>query len=179
MENKMTKMTKNEQRLFNSRNPNEYIDNSLRVKLRPSEKAKVTRMWLAKTKYTIEDIQHARNVHPYWKKKKMEGSYERNEYRKSFHDYTKYGTVEWDEKTIKEFIQMNKKDKSGRYVNKDHEMARHFNSTIPGIQHYRRKYNMAIKILDKEKEKPTTKRIYDLIVQSEQILRRALKSKKR
>ncbi len=171
----MDKMNKNELKLFSSRNPNDYIENSLKVKLRPSEKAKITKLWLSKTRFTIEDIQHARNVHPYWKKKKMEGSYERNEQRKLHHDYTKYGVVEWNEDTIKEFIDMNRKDKSGRYINRDHEMAKHFNSTIPGIQHYRRKYNMAIKIIEKDGEKPSVKRIYNLIVQSEQILRKMLK----
>jgi hypothetical protein len=64
-------------------------------------------------------------------------------------------------------------------MNRDHEMAKHFNSTIPGIQHYRRKYNMAIKIIEKDGEKPSVKRIYNLIVQSEQILRKMLKRPKK
>ena len=173
------KMKKTEEKLYNSKSPAEYIDNSLKVKLSPSEKARITRLWLEKTGFTIEEIQHARNIHPYWKKKKMEGSYERNEYRKLQHDYSTKGTVEWNEKSITEFIKMNGKDKSGKYTYKDHELARHFNSTIPGIQHYRRKYNMAIKILDNEKTKPTVKRIYNLITQSEQILRRQVSRKKR
>ncbi len=173
------KLKKTEEKLFKSKNPQEYIDNSLKVKLSPSEKARITRLWLEKTGYTIEEIQHARNIHPYWKKKKMEGSYERNEYRKAQHDYSRAVPVEWDEKRIKEFIKMNGKDKSGKYLHKDHELAKHFKSSIPGIQHYRRKYNMAIKILEKEKIKPTLVRIYNLITKSEQILRRQLTRKGR
>jgi len=173
------KLKKTEERLFNSKNPAEYIDNSLRVKLSPSEKARITRLWLEKTGFTIEEIQHARNIHPYWKKKKMEGSYERNEYRKLQHDYTGKGSVEWDEDRVTEFINMNSKEKSGKYTHKDHELARHFNSTIPGIQHYRRKFNMAVKILAKEQSKPTVKRIYGLIIKSEQILRRQLTSRRK
>jgi len=175
----MQKLSKREMKLFGSKTPREYIDNSLKVSLKPAEKAKITRLWLQKTRFTIEDIQHARNIHPYWKKKKMEGSYERNESRKISHDYTRYGTVEWNEDSIKEFIYLNQKDKSGRYIRKDHELAKHFHSTIPGIQHYRRKYNMAIKLLQKEKKSITTKRISDLITQSEQILRRMLKKHKK
>lgn len=95
------------------------------------------------------------------------------------HDYSKKGSIEWDEKRIKEFIKMNSKDKSGKYLYRDHELAKHFSSSIPGIQHYRRKYNMAIKILAKGKIKPSVVRIYNLITNSEQILRRQLSKKGR
>ena len=172
-------MNKQELKLFNSKNPQEYIDNSLKVKLTPGRKAYITRLWLTKRKYTIEDIKKARNRHPYWKKKKMEGSSERNEQRRQEHDYRKHGTLEWNEDTIKEFIQMNKKDKRGNYIHKDYELAQHFNTTIPSIQHYRRKFNMAVAYLDKKKQGITAKRIFELVSNSEQKLRNLLKPKKK
>jgi hypothetical protein len=145
--------------------------------LTPGRKAYITRLWLEKKKYSIEDIKRARNRHPYWKKKKMEGSSERNELRRQEHDYRGNGSLEWDEKTVKEFINMNKKDKKGNYVHKDFELAQHFNTTIPSIQHYRRKYNMAMNILEKKKQSVTVKRVFELIQNSEQRLRNILKPK--
>ncbi len=175
---KKNEMTKDELKLFQSKNPAEYIDNSLKVKLTPGRKAFITKLWLdKKPKYTIEDIKYARNRHPFWKGKKMKGSYERNEIRRFEHDYSEGSMLEWDEKTIKQFINMNKKDKNGRYQTKDYELARHFKTTIPSIQHYRRKYNMALKILNKKSINPTANRIYELIQSSEKILRNLMKKR--
>ncbi len=168
-------MNKQESLLFNSKTPEDYIDNSLKCKLPSGRKAYITRLWLEKKKYTIDDIKKARNRHPFWKKKKMEGSTQRNELRRREHDYSGNGTIEWDESVIVEFIGMNKKDKNGNYVQKDFELARHFATSIPSIQHYRRKYNMVMAILTKEKTAPTIKRIYGYIVHSEQRLRKILK----
>jgi len=170
-------MNKQELKLFNSKTPEEYIDNSLKTNLPSGRKAHVTRLWLEKKKYTIEDIKRARNRHPYWKKKKMAGSSERNEQRRMEHDYRNYGSLEWDESTVKEFIEMNRKDKRGAYEHKDFELARHFATTIPSIQHYRRKYNMVVAILQKEKAAHSVKHVYDYLVHSEQKLRSILKGK--
>jgi hypothetical protein len=44
--------------------------------------------------------------------------------------------VEWNEDIHnKEFIDMNKKDKNGRYMSRDHEMAKHFNPQSPEFRH--------------------------------------------
>ncbi len=175
---KKDEMTKDELKLFQSKNPHEYIDNSLKVKLTPGRKAFITKLWLdKKPKYTIDDIKYARNRHPYWKDKKMRGSYERNEIRRQEHDYSRGSMLEWDEKTIKKFIDMNKKSKNGRYETKDYELAKYFKTTIPSIQHYRRKYNMAMKILDRKNIKPTVNRIFELIQSSEKILRGLLRKR--
>lgn len=170
-------MNKEEQKLFNSKTPHEYIDNSLKVKLSPGRKAHITKLWLEKKKnYSIEDIQYARNRHPYWKSRKMQGSYERNEQRRMEHDYSSNLKLDWDRDAVMEFIAMNKKDERGRYEHKDFELAKHFRTSIPSIQHYRRKYNMAMVLMEREGLKPTGKRIYDYINQSESILRRLTKS---
>lgn len=171
-------MNKQELKLYNSRTPEEYIGNSLRTSLPSGRKAFITRLWLRKKKYTIEDIKRARNRHPYWKSKKMEGSAERNEVRRRDHDYRGYGSLDWDEATIKEFMDMNKKEKSGKYQYKDFELAQHFNTTIPSIQHYRRKSNMVVAIMAKEKSGSSSKRVFQLISWSEQRLRNHLKKPK-
>jgi hypothetical protein len=171
-------MNKQELLLYNSRNPEEYIENSLRCKLPSGRKAYVTRLWLGKKRFTIDDIKKARNRHPYWKKKKMEGSTERNELRRKEHDYSGKRSIDWDEEIVMEFIGMNRKDRSGAYEHKDFELARHFATSIPSIQHYRRKYNMVAAILKKEKATPTAKKIYGYITQSEQKLRNILRGKK-
>lgn len=168
-------MNKEELKLYNSRTPEEYITNSLKSKLPQGRKAHVTKQWLMKTNYSVEDIQHARNRHPYWKTRKMSGSVERNQMRMIEHNYTTNKPVVWDEDAVKEFIQMNKKDKKGVYINKDFELARHFRSTIPSIQHYRRKYNMVIALFNKEGISPTVNNIYKYIIKSELLLRNMLK----
>ncbi|MBN1532902.1 MAG: hypothetical protein JXA20_09585 [Spirochaetes bacterium] len=172
-------MNKQEILLYNSRSPEEYIENSLKCRLPSGRKAYVTRLWLEKKRFSIEDIKRARNRHPYWKKKKMEGSTERNELRRREHDYSGQRSIDWDEKIVMEFIGLNKKDRKGVYVHKDFELARHFSTSIPSIQHYRRKYNMVMAILKKEKTPPTSKKIYGYITKSEQKLRTILKGKAR
>jgi hypothetical protein len=168
-------LSKNEFTLFNTRTPEEYIDKSLKLKIPSGRKAYITKLWMDKKGYTVEDIQHARNRHPYWKAKKMEGSAERNEERRKANDYSKNGAVNWNDKQIKKFISMNKKDKKGRYIHKDISLAKHFRVSIPSIQHYRRKYNMAIRILEYEKKRPTNNGIFNYVVKSEEILRNILR----
>jgi hypothetical protein len=168
-------MNKEEMKLFKSRNPREYINNSLSSRLPSGRKAYITRMWLEKTRFSIDDIQYARNRHPYWKSRKMSGSEERNQQRFLEHNYTRGDALVWNEKTIMKFIGMNRKDKSGRYIYKDHELAKHFRTTIPSIQHYRRKYNMAMGILTRKKIPITARKIYELIGMSEKLLRENIK----
>ena len=173
-------MNKDELRLLNSRNPEEYIENSLKCRLPSGRKASITRQWLdKKKKYTIDDIKYARNRHPYWKEKKMLGSLERNQQRQQEHNYTYKGEIEWDEKTIKKFLDLNKKDGGGKYITRDYQLAEKFSTTIPAIQHYRRKFNIVMKILDRMNQNPTEKRILEHIGISEKILRDTLRDMKK
>ncbi len=173
-------MNKEENKLFNSKTPEEYIENSLRSRLSPGKKASITRLWLNKNaKYTIDDIKYARNRHPHWKKKKMDGSLERNQQRQLTHNYSRGGDIVWNVKLIKKFISLNGKDASGKYVNRDHQLAKKFNTTIPAIQHYRRKYNLTLKILAKAGLKPSEGRLLEYISMSEKALREALKDTKK
>jgi hypothetical protein len=170
-----TNLNREEQKLFSSRNPAEYISNSLKSRLQPGRKAYITKMWLRMKGYGIVEIQHARNIHPYWKSRKMAGSVERNLKRRKNHDYSSHRRLDWTDDTIKEFIMMNGKNKDGRYIHKDYELARHFGSTIPAIQHYRRKYNMAVAIIEKRDcERPSRNRIFNYITKCEQALRKLI-----
>jgi len=170
--------TKEEKMLLKARTPKDYIDKSLKCKISPGRKAFVTRHWLDKKSYTIEDIKYARNRHPYWKGKKMEGTAERNAMRTQEHNYSSGNNLFWDEELIKTFITANKKDKKGNYINKDWELARDFECTIPAIQHMRRKYNMAVKIITSSKGTVTTKRLIDHLMLGESVLRKMCKRRK-
>jgi hypothetical protein len=91
------------------------------------------------TGYSKEDILRARNRHPYWKRKKMEGSAERTRKRLAEHDYSGGESVQWDAALVSEFLSLNRKASDGRYEHKDWQLAERFGSTIPSIQYMRRK----------------------------------------
>jgi hypothetical protein len=171
--------TEQEKNLLKAKNPKEYIDKSLKNRISPGRKAYVTRHWLEKTRFTIDDIKYARNRHPYWKAKKMEGTAERNAVRTKEHDYSKGDNIIWDDKLVHRFVEMNKKDKLGRYVTKDWELARDFKCTIPAIQHMRRKYNMTVRILSSSKTGITTKKLMEYLMLGESTLRNMAKKKRR
>lgn len=138
--NKLNSMKKWEKIIMDSRTPDEYIENSLKSKLKPSEKAKLALSWMAATGYTKTDILYARNRNPYWKKKKMEGAGERTSRRLAMHDYSRGKAVNWNQQKLEEFLELNKRTASGEYAYRDWELADHFNTTIPSIQYMRRKY---------------------------------------
>lgn len=168
-------MDRQELKLLNSKTPGEYIDNSLRSRLPAGRKAYLTKLWLEKTGRKVEDIQHARNRHPYWKKRKMKGSSARNLQRRKDHNYSEDGKLRWTRESVLEFLRMNKKDKRGRYLHRDYELAQHFNSSIPSIQHYRRKQNMVCAYLKKKKISITPSSILSHITKSEKLVREMLK----
>ncbi len=167
--------TKEEQKLLKAKSPDMYIDKSLKSNISPGRKAYVTKFWLEKTGYTANDLAYSRNRHPYWKAKKMEGTPERNAMRASIHNYGDGNNINWTDSLIKEFIQMNKKDKKGYYQHKDWQLAKHFKCTIAAIQHMRRKANMADKIMDAQKEKMTPKKLLNYLQLGEGTLRKMVR----
>ncbi len=132
-------MTKAEITILDSRNPDEYIEASLKSRLNPASKARLAKDWMGKTGFTREDILYARNRHPYWRKKKMEGSVERTRRRLEEHNYSSGESLPWSRERVEEFLSLNAKDKSERYERKDWQLAEHFGSSIPSIQYMRRK----------------------------------------
>jgi len=102
---------------------------------------------MERTGYSKEDILHARNRHPYWKRKKMEGSAERTRQRLTAHDYSGGGSIDWTPERVTTFLELNGKDRAGRYEHRDWEIAEIFGSSIPSIQYMRRKYRRAVEML--------------------------------
>jgi hypothetical protein len=160
---------KEKKKLMAAKSPEQYIDLSLKSKITRHSKARVTREWLQKRGYNIEDIIYARNRHPYWKKIKSRGSYEKTLHRIKEHDYSKGDTrIFWTEKLLSEFFDLNKKGLV------DYELAKKFKTSLPAVNHIRRKFKLAGKILDKQKKSHTKKRILDLSKKSEKGLRKML-----
>lgn len=140
-------MTKSEFAILAAKDPVAYIDASLKAHIAPSAKARLARQWMEKTGYSREDILRARNRHPYWKKKKMEGSAERTRKRLSAHDYSEGGSVDWTAERVAKFLDLNAKDRNGRYEHRDWEIAEAFGASIPSIQYMRRKFRRAAELL--------------------------------
>ncbi len=140
-------MTKYELAILAAKDPAAYIDASLKAKLAPAVKARLARRWMEKTGFTREDILYARNRHPYWKQKKMEGSIERTRRRLVEHDYSAGGSLVWNAELVSRFLELNGRDKSGRYQHHDWEIAEAFGASIPSIQYMRRKLRRAMDLL--------------------------------
>jgi hypothetical protein len=168
--------SREEQKLLAARTPGAYIDLSLKSRIPPGRKAAVTRYWLEKKGFTVDDIKRARNRNPYWKKRKMTGTAERNTARFEAHDYSEGLEMRWTDDRIVDFIQSNRKDRSGKYVYRDWELAKHFRCTIAAIQHMRRKYNMAVKILGSKPGSVTERKLLDHMRTGEDALRGQAKS---
>ncbi|MFW5808124.1 MAG: hypothetical protein ACOC2H_01730 [Spirochaetota bacterium] len=167
-----------EKQILNSKTPEEYIDRSLNSDIPRGRKTVLCRMWKEQTGYTTEDIQHARNRHPFWKNKKMAGWQERNQRRWSEHDYReeeKSSIEPFDDDRISSFYDLNRKDKNGRYVHKDWEIARELKITIPAVQHWRRKLLLVYRLLEAENKKATKKTVLQYLKRHENGLRRAYK----
>lgn len=166
------KLTKDEKKLLNSNNPDQYIDLSVKLNISRGRKAYLSRIWQENTGYNVDDIMYARNRHPYWKEKKQKNHKERTQRRLKEHNYSPGLRIEWTDELIEKFLEMNRKKKNGRYEIEDRILAKEFKTTIPGIQHMRRKMNYVQRILQYENKKITKKRVMDLIRQSEGILYR-------
>jgi hypothetical protein len=133
----------NTTRLLESKTPAEYIENSLFLE-KWSEKCSITKQWLNKTGYTIKDIQYARNRHPYWKRLKLKNHKDNILIRNEKHSYYSSGHITYWKYDIHKFLEKNKKDRKGKYLYKDWQLAKYFECSIPAIQGMRRKYNMAL-----------------------------------
>jgi hypothetical protein len=162
-------MTKTETAILESRTPEDYIDRSLKARLPPAAKAKLARRWMEATGYSKEDILRARNRHPYWKRKKMEGSAERTRKRLASHDYSGGSSVRWDRALVAEFLSLNRKGPDGRYLRKDWQLAERFNATIPSIQYMRRKLS---KVEDLLGAKAPQAKVVDYLLRAESVLSR-------
>ncbi|MCX7023465.1 MAG: hypothetical protein NT080_02460 [Spirochaetes bacterium] len=162
-------MNKVEQTILSSRTPEEYVDNSVKSRLSPVRKAALAREWMKKTGFARTDILHARNRHPYWKKKKMENSAERARKRLLQHDYSTGKPVLWNDELVGNFLDMSRTIEDGKYEHKDHELAEHFKTTIPSIQYMRRKLRLVRSILGGKVQRS---RLVGYMCRSESLLRK-------
>ncbi len=169
------KLTKEEKKLINARTPDQYIDYSIKLDIPRGRKAFLSRLWQVETGFSVEDIMYARNRHPYWKDKKQKNHKERTKKRLEQYDFSTGERIEWTDELIEKFLSLNQRKSNGRYVLEDRVLAERFATTIPGIQHMRRKYNYAVNILNFEKKNITHKRLMELMTQSEGILYRMLR----
>jgi hypothetical protein len=162
-------MTKSETAILEAKTPEDYIDRSLKARLLPAAKAKLARQWMESTGYTKEDILRARNRHPYWKRKKMEGSAERTRRRLAAHDYSGGASVQWNEALVSEFLSLNHRDAAGRYDQKDWQLAERFGATIPSIQYMRRKLSKVEGLLGPRATQP---KLVEYLLRAESVLAR-------
>ncbi len=160
-------MKKWEKIILESRTPEEYVENSLRSKLLPAEKARLAREWMEETGFSKADILYARNRNPFWKSKKMEGAQERTRRRLDEHDYSRGRMIDWTKPKLQDFLELNKKENSGAYLHKDWELAKHFGTSIPSIQYLRRKYLRVRELLGPRARK---EKILELMASSELVL---------
>jgi hypothetical protein len=170
MKESSTSYSKSEIVVMAARTPDEYVDESVRSRLPPRAKARLAKEWMRKTGYSVDDIVHARNRHPYWKQKKQENAADRARSRLARHSYSGGGEVDWTPESIGEFLDMNRKDKDGNYAYRDWQIAERFNSTIPSIQYMRRKL---IRLQTAARGEPLSKnKLVDSMKRSEVILKR-------
>jgi hypothetical protein len=162
-------MTKTETTILESKTPADYIDRSLKARLPPAAKAKLARHWMEATGYSKEDILRARNRHPYWKRKKMEGSAERTKRRLAAHDYSEGSSVRWDQALVTEFLGLNRKGSDGRYEQKDWQLAERFGATIPSIQYMRRKLSKVEALLG---NRASQTKVVEYLLRAESVLSR-------
>ena len=99
--------------LLNCISPEEYIQKSLEIQLTRGEKGIITKLWLTKTGYVIDDIMYARNRNTYWKSIKMgtpEERRARNQKRWKKHNYLNSITSKrWSKDKIQLFLKKIKK----------------------------------------------------------------------
>jgi hypothetical protein len=162
-------MTRTETTILESKTPEDYIDRSLKARLAPAAKAKLARLWMESTGYSKEDILRARNRHPYWKRKKMEGSAERTRKRLAAHDYSSGSSVQWDRDLVGEFLGLNRRGPDGRYEQKDWQLAERFGATIPSIQYMRRKLSKVEGLLG---TRAAPSKVVDYLLRAESVLSR-------
>ncbi|MDA3901555.1 MAG: hypothetical protein PF637_13685 [Spirochaetes bacterium] len=173
----------NEKQILSAKDPAQFIDRCVNSRVSRGKKIVLGRQWREKTGYSMEDIEYARNRHPYWKQKKMAGWRERNEKRWSTYNYTSTESLEPDYWTknnfanLREYIKKDKKGTNGLYKIKDRELAEFFKTSIPSIQHMRRKSNMVTRILEKRKMKDNLKNRLDLMQLGETTLRDMISKK--
>lgn len=158
-------------KLLSAKTPEQYISKSLESKINRGMRGKITKQWIEKTGFTNEDLLSAKNKHPYWKEKKGKGSLERQIERQKKYDFRKDADkrVTWDTKKIEIFLDLNNEST-------DYELAKKFKTTLPAINHIRRKIKYANKLIELNNIKITKNILIEYILRAEKILKREIDS---
>lgn len=155
-------------KLLSAASPEKYIDISVKVNISSSLKGVITRLWLEKSGFTIQDIKYARNRHPYWKSKKQKNHSERTRKRFDEFNFSNGTSKKWSRDELREFIKLNDKMT-------DKELASYFQRSIPAIQGIRRRINLGNKILSAQGNGSTKKSsLLKYVTVDEKVLRREL-----
>lgn len=161
--------------ILNAKTPMEFIHRCIYTNISTGEKHRVSQEWRNRTGHTVRDIMYARHRHPYWKIKKHVGHKERYVERIIKYNYFEASGRKrfkrWSDTELLEFINMNKLDKDGKYINPDRSLAEYFGTSIPSIQYLRRKLSCSLTILKKRNKTFTDKSILNLIKEPEDDLR--------
>lgn len=166
-----------EKEVLAAKTPEDYIERTLNSEIPRGRKTVLCKQWKEKTGYSTDDIQYARNRHPYWKQKKMKGWKERNQKRWDEHNYRgskPQRGVSFDTERINQFYDLNKKKRDGSYTYRDWEIAREMEITIPAVQHWRRKQTLVYKLLDVLGKKHTKNTVLKYMQRHENGLRKEL-----
>ncbi len=168
----LAKISSERTKLLSAKTPEQYITLSINSKLPPGKKATITSEWLAKTNFTYEDISYARNRDPFWRKKKSLGSKQRNMKRINEFNYKKAGATPkktWSTEEMEELFELDKKMV-------DRELAKKFKTSLPAINHIRRKFKMVREIFEIKKQKINKTKAVAYSMKSEKLLREELLS---
>lgn len=168
----LAKISSERTKLLSAKTPEQYITLSINSKLPPGKKATITSEWLAKTNFTYEDISYARNRDPFWRKKKSLGSKQRNLKRINEFNFKKSGATPkktWSTEEMEELFDLDKKMV-------DRELAKKFKTSLPAINHIRRKFKMVREIFEIKKQKISKTKAVAYSMKSEKLLREELVS---
>ncbi len=167
------KLEAERKKLLSAKTPDQYIQRSLESKLSRGEKGGLTREWLEKSGYTHEDILFARNRNPYWKKQKGRGSYERTLKRIKKLNFAgkKTGRKVWSDADLGRFYELN--DQLA-----DWQLAQKFKTSLPAVNHIRRKFKLAKALLEKQRKPVGKAAVVKLSRTDEKVLRMTLAGKR-
>lgn len=166
----LAKINSERTKLLSAKTPEQYITFSINSKLPPGKKATITSEWLAKTNFTYKDISYARNRDPFWRKRKSVGSKERNLNRMNAFNFKKPGSTPkktWSIEEMEELFMLDKK-----LVDRD--LAKKFKTSLPAINHIRRKFKMVREIFEIKKQKINKTKAVAYSMKSEKLLREEL-----
>jgi hypothetical protein len=170
MESKMDRKTQQERaRLLSAKTVEDYLEILAKSKLQRGLKGSVTKEWLKEHNMTMKDLATQRKKHPFWKKQKTKGALERQLERQKLYNFKKGEglRVEWNPKKLQKFLELNPRLA-------DWQLAKEFKTTLPSVNHIRRKIKYATAILQKSGKRIRNEELIFHIARSERILKKEL-----